>query len=735
VKESGHLRETLKKYFGFTSFRPLQEEIIRDTLAGKDVFAVLPTGGGKSLCFQLPALVRPGLTVVVSPLIALMKDQVDALQAAGVPATFLNSSLATGESRPRLRGLHNGDYRLLYVAPERLMLSGFLDDLKRWNVNLFAIDEAHCISEWGHDFRPEYRQINSLRGVFPDVPLMALTATATERVRADIIAQLHLREPACYTASFNRPNLTYRVSAKSGAYEQITDFIRARPGESGIIYCQARKTAESLAGKLNADGVRAAAYHAGMETDDRSRSQEAFLRDEVRVVCATIAFGMGINKPNVRFVIHHDLPKNIEGYYQETGRAGRDGLPSECLLLFSPGDRVKYSRFIDEMTNPKERDVARAQLEQIVHYAECASCRRAFLLNYFGEQYEGSRRGDEADAAGSCAACDNCLSPRQTWDGTIAAQKFLSCVYRIREKSGFGVGVQHIVEVLCGAETEKIRKWEHHTLSTYNIGGEHSRPEWAAIGRELVRQGLLRQDAEKFNTIELTNEGRAALKSRQKIVLTRSVTAPEQASKHRAGEIACDEALFDKLRQLRKRLADERGVPPYIIFSDVSLRQIARNYPQDEKAFSRISGVGEKKLREFGAPFMAEVAAHLQTNARQMFADDSFAEPAPVSSRSSLNDTARETLHFFRQGKSVEDVARIRGLKESTIYSHLEDVIRAGEAIELTRLVDEKGQREIASAFERHGSGNLTGAVESLGGKYSHGQLRVYRAAARLPLR
>jgi len=740
----------LKKYFGFTSFRPLQEEIIRDTLAGKDVFAVLPTGGGKSLCFQLPALVRPGLTVVISPLIALMKDQVDALQAAGVPATFLNSSLAAGESRPRMRGLHNGEYRLLYVAPERLMLSGFLDDLKRWNVNLFAIDEAHCISEWGHDFRPEYRQINSLRGVFPEVPLMALTATATERVRADIITQLHLREPACYTASFNRPNLTYRISAKSGAYEQITDFLRARPSESGIIYCQARKTADSLASKLNSDGVRAAAYHAGMETDDRSRSQEAFLRDEVRVVCATIAFGMGINKPNVRFVIHYDLPKNIEGYYQETGRAGRDGLPSECLLLFSPGDRVKYSRFIDEMTNPKEREIARAQLEQIVHYAECASCRRAFLLNYFGEQYDGSggsRREEAPSPSGqndqslltsaatdsaNCAACDNCLSPRQTWDGTIAAQKFLSCVYRIREKSGFGVGVQHIVEVLCGAETDKIRKWDHHTLSTYNIGGEHSRPEWSAIGRELVRLGFLRQNAEKFNTIEMTDEGRTALKSRQKIVLTRAVTAPDQPAKHRAGEIACEEPLFDKLRQLRKRLADERGVPPYIVFSDVSLRQMARNYPADEKAFSRISGVGEKKLREFGASFMDEIAAHLQSNARQMFADDSSPEPAPAPVRSKLNDTARETVYFFRQGKSVEQICLVRGLKESTIYGHLEDAIRAGEAIELDRLVDEKGRREIASAFERHGFGNLTGAFEALGERYSHGQLRVYRAAAQL---
>jgi ATP-dependent DNA helicase RecQ len=755
VNNNVPLRDMLKKYFGFTSFRPLQEDIIRDTLAGKDVFAVLPTGGGKSLCFQLPALARPGLTVVVSPLIALMKDQVDALQAVGVPATFLNSSLATGESRPRLRGLHNGEYRLLYVAPERLMLSGFLEDLKRWNVNLFAIDEAHCISEWGHDFRPEYRQINSLRGVFPNVPLMALTATATERVRADIVAQLHLREPACYTASFNRPNLTYRISAKSGAYEQITDFIRARRGESGIIYCQARKTAESLASKLNSDGVRAAAYHAGLEVDERSRNQEAFLRDEVRIICATIAFGMGINKPNVRFVIHYDLPKNIEGYYQETGRAGRDGLPSECLLLFSPGDRVKYSRFIDEMTNPKEREIARAQLEQIVHYAECASCRRAFLLNYFGEQYGGRispetlssspspppsggeevlRAQGENSNEFNCAACDNCLSPRQTWDGTIAAQKFLSCVYRIREKSGFGVGVQHIVEVLSGAETDKIRKWGHHTLSTYSIGKEHARPEWSAIGRELVRLGFLRQDAEKFNTIEITAEGRAALKSRQKIILTRAVTAPAQPGKQRSGEISCDELLFDKLRSLRKQLADERGVPPYIVFSDVSLRQMARNYPPDEKAFSRISGVGEKKLREFGALFMEEIAAHLQSNARQAFAEDSFTESAPAPVPSRLNDTTRETVHFFRQGKSVEQICLIRSLKESTIYGHLEDAIRAGEKVELERLVDEKGRQEIASAFKRHGFGNLTGTFEALGERYSHGQLRVYRAAvAQLP--
>jgi ATP-dependent DNA helicase RecQ len=636
--DANSLLDPLKQYFGFTSFRPLQEEIIRDALAGKDVFAVLPTGGGKSLCFQLPALIRPGLTVVVSPLIALMKDQVDALQAAGVAATFLNSSLAVGESRPRLRGLHRGEYRLLYVAPERLLLSGFLDDLKRWNVNRFAIDEAHCISEWGHDFRPEYRQLAGLRAQFESVPMMALTATATARVREDIVRQLQLRSAACYLASFNRPNLTYRVSAKTGAYAQLLAFTRARPVDSGIVYCQARKTAEDLARKLTTDGIPAAPYHAGLSATDRTRNQEAFLRDEIRVVCATIAFGMGINKPNVRFVIHHDLPKNIEGYYQETGRAGRDGLPSECLLLFSPGDRVKYGRFIDEKPDPKEREIARAQLEQIVHYAEVSTCRRAHLLNYFGEIFTQTHPNPPA-AAGeaiaspplpaesgadykpNCGSCDNCLAPRQTWDGTVAAQKLLSCVFRIRQKSGFGVGLQHVVEVLCGADTDKVRKFGHESLSTYGIGTEHSRAEWAAIGRELVRMGFLFQNPDKFNIVELTNAGRDALKARQPIVLTQPVTAPEPR-KHRAGEIACDEALFESLRRLRKQLADQRGVPPYIVFSDVSLRQMARQYPRTEIEFSCISGVGEAKLREFSHAFLDAIQTYLESNPRQVLFDD-----------------------------------------------------------------------------------------------------------------
>jgi ATP-dependent DNA helicase RecQ len=718
--ESDQLLGPLQQYFGFNSFRPLQEDIIRDSLAGKDVFALLPTGGGKSLCFQLPALVRPGLTVVVSPLIALMKDQVDALTAIGVAATFLNSSLAPGESRPRLRGLHNGEYRLLYIAPERLMLSGFLEDLRRWNVNLIAIDEAHCVSEWGHDFRPEYRQISALRASFPDVPFMALTATATERVRDDIVAQLQLREPRIYVASFNRPNLTYRVLPKNQAYEQTLEFIRARKKECGIVYCQSRKSAENVAQKLTEDGIAARPYHAGLANEVRAANQELFLRDEVRVICATIAFGMGINKPNVRYVIHYDLPKNVEGYYQETGRAGRDGLPAECLLLFSAGDVVKQTGFIEEKTNPQEQQIAREQLRQMVHYAEISECRRVSLLDYFGEEFPETM----------CGGCDNCLSPRATYDGTLVAQKLISCAYRVKEKSGFDTGLNHLIEVLTGADTEKVRRWGHTALSTYGIGKDLERSEWGAIGRELIRLGLLAQSSDKFPVIQITEDGRQFLKQRKTIQLTKPMAAPVKETK-RSGEISCDEALFERLRGLRKQLADERGVPSYIIFSDVSLRQMARNYPQNESEFSRISGVGETKLREFGATFLGAINEHLATNARQIFGDDSFVGVPKTSSRSRLNDTARESLARFRAGQDVNEIANHRGLTPGTIYGHLASGIEAGETVPLEGLVTPEQQLEIRAALAKYGGSNITGARESLGGRYDYGLFRLVLAASK----
>jgi ATP-dependent DNA helicase RecQ len=595
------------------------------------------------------------------------------------------------------------------------MLSGFLDDLKRWNVKLIAVDEAHCVSEWGHDFRPEYRQIAQLRDHFPNVPMMALTATATERVREDIIKHLRLRNSATYIASFNRPNLTYRVLPKNKPYEQTLAFVRERPLESGIVYCQSRKAAELVADRLNADGIKANPYHAGLEQSDRARNQELFLRDEVHVICATIAFGMGINKSNVRFVIHYDLPKNIEGYYQETGRAGRDGLPSECVLLFSAGDVVKQMQFIDEK-NAQEQRIAREQLQQMVHYAECAVCRRAELLRYFGEN----------SAEENCDGCDNCLSPRATFDGTIAAQKFLSCVYRIREKSGFGVGMNHVIEVLTGADTEKLRRWNHEQLSTYGIGKEHNRQEWGAIGRELVRLGYLRQTTEKFSVLELTEEGRAVLTQRKKVTLTKPVAAP-QTKTHRAGEISCDEVLFERLRTVRKTLADERAVPSYIIFSDVALRQMARSYPANKQEFARISGVGEKKLQEFGETFLCEIAAHLQNNPHQIFADETFvATPAP---KPHLNTTSRETLKYFQAGETVEAIARRRGFAVSTICGHLATAIEAGEQIDLRRLVSGEEEKQILAAFKKFGFANIGGVREALGNKFDYGLLRIVRAA------
>jgi ATP-dependent DNA helicase RecQ len=710
------LLRPLKQYFGFDSFRPLQEQIIRDAILGKDVFALLPTGGGKSLCFQLPALVQPGLTLVISPLIALMKDQVDALQASGVAATFLNSSLSTAEARERFNLLHRGEYKLLYVAPERLMLPGFFDTIRRWNVKLIAIDEAHCISEWGHDFRPEYRQLAQLRDAFPEIPIMALTATATLRVREDIVTQAKLREPGRYVASFNRPNLSYRVVSKSQPYDQVFEFISARPTESGIVYCHSRKSAESVAAGLNADGIPARAYHAGMESGERSTSQEAFLRDEVRVVCATIAFGMGINKPNVRFVIHHDLPKNIESYYQETGRAGRDGLPSECVLLFSASDVVKQNRFIDEKPDPREQQVAREQLQQMVHYAESNECRRVVLLDYFGEEF------GESD----CGGCDNCLSPRETYDGTIAAQKFLSCVIRARQQSNIGFGLNHIVDVLLGGDTENVRKWNHRALSTYGIGKEHKRAEWQAIGRELIRLGFLRQSTARFSTLELTEAGRDVLKQRAAITLTKPMEVAERKLP-RVGEITCDEALFEGLRVLRRKFAEERGVPPYIIFSDVTLRQMAREYPGNERDLMRINGIGEKKRGEFGAAFLSEIAAHLQANAKQIFAE-TFATPAPRPRSAKLTGTQIESLQRFRQGASIREIARARDIAESTVQGHLAAAVEHGEEIDTSGLLTPAEHEEISRAFAQHGVISLLKVKEALANKFDYGKLHISRA-------
>ena len=610
------LAHLLKQVFGYDRFRPLQRDIIASALADRDALAVLPTGAGKSLCFQLPALARPGpgLTVVVSPLIALMKDQVDQLLAAGVSATFMNSTLGAEEAKRRYRGLYAGEYKLLYVSPERLMLDGFTERLKEWPVKLIAVDDAHCISEWGHDFRPEYRQLAKLRESLPAVPAMALTATATPRVRDDIVKHLALRDPAVFVASFNRPNLTYRVEAKDEPIKQLLAFLKERPHDAGIVYCASRKQTEKLADSLNARGIEARPYHAGLDAAERNRNQERFLRDEIRVVCATIAFGMGINKPNVRFVVHYDLPKNVEGYYQETGRAGRDGLPAECLLLYSAGDAAKQRHFIDEITDAAEQARARRQLRQMLDYADTTGCRRVELMRYFGETFE----------ACDCGACDNCLSPLETYDATVPAQKLLSCVYRIRAASGFDMGLKHVVDVLRGHANDKTERLGHDRLTTWGIGADKTEHEWMHLGRELLRLGYL-ELGQEMPVAGLTDAGRELLRTRTAVTLAkpRAVIKPKRDRKARArrGDFDYDEILFERLRELRKQLADERDVPAYIVFGDTSLREMARHYPASVTELGGISGVGEKKLNEFGDTFLSAIRSYTAEHGKQSFGD------------------------------------------------------------------------------------------------------------------
>ncbi len=590
----------LRQVWGYTEFRPGQREIVAHVTAGGSAFVLMPTGGGKSLCYQLPALLREGTALVVSPLISLMKDQVDALQANGVAAACYNSSLDPAELRRVLAQLHAGELDLLYVAPERLMAQDFLQRLDGIPLSLIAIDEAHCVSQWGHDFRPEYVRLGELPERFPEVPLVALTATADPQTRDDIRRVLCLQQAACFITGFDRPNIRYSVLEKNQPVQQLGRFLAAHDGESGIIYALSRKRVERVAEQLRERGLSAAAYHAGLAAPERRRVQEAFSRDETRVVVATVAFGMGIDKPNVRFVVHYDLPKNIESYYQETGRAGRDGLPSEALLLFGAQDMVLVRQLVENSDNPERVRIELHKLNTMIAFAESLTCRRRVLLNYFGEQLDTQ-----------CGNCDICLDPPERFDATEAARMALSCVYRVGQR----FGLRHVIDVLRGSEAERIRELGHDRLSTWGIGKAHSEAEWQSLVRQLIHHGYLTQDVANYSVLKLTERARPLLRGEMALELALPRVRQKPVRKPKAPKGAAeigsyDQALFERLRGLRKTLADAAGVPPYVVFGDNTLMLMARDQPTEEADFLQINGVGQTKLERYGAEFMTEIARH-----------------------------------------------------------------------------------------------------------------------------
>ncbi|HTK07672.1 MAG TPA: DNA helicase RecQ [Ktedonobacteraceae bacterium] len=730
------LEETLKQHFGYNTFRTGQRQIIELVLNGHDALVLMPTGGGKSLTYQLPALHMPGLTVVVSPLIALMKDQVERLQANGIPATFINSSLGAIERERRERDVINGRLKLLYLAPERLLTASFLNLLdqvdERIGLSLLAVDEAHCVSEWGHDFRPEYRQLGRLRERYSHVPTLALTATATERVQQDILTQLHLREPYVHIASFNRPNLTYEVRQKhKGTFQELLQLIRQQPEASTIIYCQSRKGVESLSEALNAQRIRSLPYHAGLSDEERAEHQERFIRDDVPVLVATVAFGMGIAKPDVRMVVHYDMPKSLEGYYQESGRAGRDGQPARCILFFQHGDRAKLEYMLAQKVDEQEQRIARQQLQQVMAYAESTVCRRRILLGYFGETLR----------EGPCDTCDNCMHPAAVEDRTIDAQKFLSCVSRTHQR----FGMRYIIDILRGANIQKIRSLNHDQLSTYGIGKDLSVDEWLQLGRALLHQGLLNETTDGFPILQLNKLSLEILRRERQVEIAISTTRqqassaasatgrPAQASSEQ--ELTMEEqGLFEALRLLRKRLADERGVPPYVIFPDSSLRAMASQRPQSSAHFARIPGVGSNKLTAYYLPFTQAIANYCQQQHLAMEITSAEAVDQQTSNGHASSGgppTRTVTLNLYRQGYSIEEIANQRGLKSTTIVSHLTELLEKGESIEIEGLLTPGHYEVIAQALQQVGDEALKPVKDLLGDEYDYGEIRLVRAIMR----
>ena len=711
-------QEILKNQFGYDSFRMNQQAAIECVLAKKDCVVLMPTGGGKSLCYQIPALILDGLTLVISPLIALMKDQVDALKNNGIAAEFLNSSQTSREQTEVFQSVRQGKTKILYVAPERLLQSGdqFIDFLRSINVSLFAIDEAHCISSWGHDFRPEYIQLGKLKRYFPEIPVIALTATADKLVRKDIFERLNISEAELFLSSFNRPNIYYQVEPKRNSYAQLLDYLEKRRDESGIIYCLSRAATESLSWDLRDEGFSALPYNAGLDKATRDKNQELFLKDEVKIIVATIAFGMGIDKSNVRFVVHYDLPKNVESYYQETGRAGRDGLESHALLFFSWADVIKLKGFAEVDGNEKQSEIMLRKLDTMGKFGDLKSCRRKFLLNYFSEE-----------TVGDCGNCDNCNKDFETFDGTIIAQKALSAVYRTNQRMGLG----YLVDFLRGSQSQKI--WdEHKNLKTYGVGADISKDNWFEYFRDLIGQDFLKQTDGQYPIIQLTEKSEDVLKGNVRVDLIK-VTVKEEKKTSLVPQVSYPylKDLFDELRKVRTAFAREENVPPYVIFSDATLVEMATYLPHNNAEMRKISGVGELKLDKYGADFIAEIRDYCEKNVLSSRIDlkSPKREPKKRTKRdASGKDTYHYSLEMFQDGMSVAEIAKSRDMARSTIETHLVRFIPSGE-IKLEDLVQKSKIEPIKQAIVKFNEiGALSPIKEHLGEDFSYGEIRAVLA-------
>jgi len=726
------LEQALKHYFGYDEFRLSQREIITTALANRDLLVVMPTGGGKSLCFQLPALLKQGVTIVISPLIALMQDQVQQLTNNGIPATFLNSSISTEERRDRAAAIYNGEIKLLYLAPERLnqeFISNFLIDLhQEVGISGFAIDEAHCVSEWGHDFRPDYRKLSQLRHYFPKVPWLGLTATATDRVRLDIIKQLDLREPDIHVASFNRPNLYYEVRRKTTTpYKELLAQVKQSKG-AGIIYCLSRKKVDELTSKLQHDGIKVLPYHAGLDSETRTNNQNSFIRDDVQIMIATVAFGMGINKPDVRFVIHYDLPRNIEGYYQESGRAGRDGEPAHCTLYFGMGDikTIEYliAQKIDRETGmalEEEQRIATQQLRRVINYAEATECRRIIQLGYFGESFPGN-----------CDNCDNCKYPRPISDWTIESQKLLSCVARF-SKQGRNFGLSYTIDVLRGSKSDRVLKNGHDTLSTYGIGKDRTQNEWRILGRSLLHQGLVDETSDGYSVLTLNPLSWEILKSQRKVEMAFAPSLPTAETLDISTNTAEIQFLFNRLHKLRKQYADANKVPPYVIFADSSLRLMAQQQPQTLAQFAQISGVGARKLAQYGEMFTGEIRAFRAESGLSVQTESDPTPPLnpPPLSKSEVSHTHLQTLDLYQQGLSLAAIATKRSVRENTISDHLIKLMECGYEVNIDRIVPPAKATAIELAINTVGADRLTPIKEDLGDDYNYEEIKLVRARLR----